>query len=81
MGAGKETSNYNESNHIEEGASYSEEYKCIEKSEPQYDGHGSGLKNISKEKRHRRKERKRNSIKNKRIKILGLNCAGIINKL
>ena len=41
---------------------------------------GSGL-NKSKRKRNRRKERKRNVSKSKSLKIVGVNAAGIKNKL
>ena len=63
MGAGKETSNYDESNYIAKSASYSGEYKPTEKSEPKCDRNWSGIKNKSKEKRNRRKERKRKKKK------------------
>ena len=81
MGAIKETSKNGKSNPNNEGASDCEEQSCTEQAEPKFDGVGIRLKNRSKEKRNRRKERKRNLLKNKNIKILGLNCAGILNKL
>ena len=81
MGAGKETSNNDEFNCNKESSSYSEEHKYSEKSQPKFEEYGHIIKNKSKEKRNRRKERKRNLTKNKNIKIVGLNCAGILNKL
>ena len=81
MGAIKETSNNGKLNLNNQGASDCEKQNPTEQAEPQLEGAGIRLKNRSKEKRNRRKERKRNLSKNRNIKILGLNCAGILNKL
>ena len=75
MGSVEEASTSDKSN------SNDEEQEPIEQAEPESKGLGVGLKNKSKEKRNRRKERKRNISKNKNLNILGLNCAGILNKL
>ena len=42
---------------------------------------GSGITNKSKNKRNRRKERKRNIIKTKSLKLVGINSAGLLSKL
>ena len=39
------------------------------------------IRNKSKEKRNRRKERKRNKVSTKSLKIVGVNCAGLLTKL
>ena len=65
----------------DKGASNCEQQETTEQSEFKYERLGIGLKSKSKEKRNRRKERKRNVLKDKNLKIFGLNCAGILNKL
>ena len=39
------------------------------------------IRNKSKEKRNRRKERKRDIVRTKSLKIVGVNCAGLLSKL
>ena len=52
----------------------------IPRTEQKFKGFGIGL-NRSKRKRNRRKESRRNKNKNKFVKIVGVNAAGILNKL
>ena len=49
--------------------------------ESRSDGNASGLENRSKRKRNCRKERKINKKKKKDLKVIGINCAGLLSKL
>ena len=80
-GSSEETSNNDKLAHSKKGSSDSEKHKPDELSEPKFERNGNGVRIKSKGKKNRRKERKRDLTKNKNIQILGLNCAGILNKL
>ena len=54
---------------------------AIERVESRANGNESGVINKSKKKRNRRKERKTKKNKNKDLKVIGINCAGLLSKL
>ena len=69
----------------EENPSHSEEQENIRTRPPSLEQKSEGyeycLMNKSKKKRNRRKERKKNKISERKLKVIGVNSAGLMSKI